>query len=144
LDKAKQLGATRTINANEDSVAILKSETNGQGVDIVFEAVGHHRTLETGLNIVRPGGALVVIGVSLEEHVSFNMMLAQSKEVTIIPVYLGRDAFPIALELLASGRVHAELIITHTFPLLDAKAAMETAVYQKDNAIKVMFDIGTD
>lgn len=144
LEKARQLGATAAINAKDDAVKVINELTDAQGVDVVFEAVGHHLTLEAGLNIVRPGGTLLVIGVSPEEHVSFNMMLAQSKEVTVIPVYLGRDAFPSALDLLASGQVDGELIVTHTFPLSDAKEAMDTAAYQKDKAIKVMFDMNKD
>lgn len=141
LEKARQLGATATINARDDVVKGINKLTDEKGVDIVFEAVGHHSTLEAGLNIVRPDGTLLVIGVSPEEHVSFNMMLAQSKEVTVIPVYLGRNAFPTAMELVASGQVDAELIVTHIFPLSEAKEAMETAAYQKDFAIKVMFDM---
>lgn len=143
LKKAEQIGASVTMNAKDDAVKRIHELTHGAGVDIVFEAVGHHATLEAGLNMVRPGGKLVVIGVSPEEHVSFNMMLAQAKEVQVIPIYLGRDAFPTALELLALGRVDAELIVTHSFSLTDAKIAMDTAALQKDNAIKVMFEIDT-
>lgn len=142
LDKAVQLGVTRAIHARDDVVQRVKDATDGAGVDIAFEAVGHHSTLEAGLNMVHPGGTLVVIGVSPEEHVSFNMMLAQSKEIKVIPIYLGRDAFPEALDLLASGEVNAEVIVTHTFSISDAKQAMETATYRKDNAVKVMFDMG--
>ncbi len=143
LGKAADLGATYTINARENVVQRVDSLTGGVGVDVVFEAVGHERTLEDGLKLVRPGGKLVVIGVSPEAHLSFNMMLAQSKEVTVIPIYLGRDAFPTAIDLLASGRVPAELIVTHTFPLEDAVLAMDTAAFQRDNAIKVMFEMGS-
>jgi L-iditol 2-dehydrogenase len=138
LAKAKEMGGDVVINAGEDATAAIINATNGEGVDVAFEAVGLAITIETALRVVRAGGRLTLIGVTPQETVPFNLMLAQAKEVDITPVYLGRDAFPAALDMLASGRVHADAIVTHRFPLAEMKTAMETAVYQRNNAIKVI------
>lgn len=45
---------------------------------------------------------------------------------------------PIALELLRSGRVDGEALITHRFPLADARTALRTACFDKNSAIKVV------
>lgn len=141
LGTAQTMGATAIVDARVDSATAINRFTDGRGVDIAFEAVGHPATIETAMQAVRPGGKLILIGVSSEAHVPINLMLAQSREITIIPIYLGRDAFPAALSLLASGRVQAEAMITHVFSLSDAAEAFDTAVNSQHEAIKVMFDM---
>ena len=138
LLKAQELGATMTMNVAEDNTIAMQRLSGGAEADIVFEAVGSARTLDAALRLVRPGGRLVVVGVSPEAKVEFDMMSAQSKEVDVIPVYLGRNAFPAALNLLASGRINARSLVTHRFPLEEMKVALETAVSKRENAIKVL------
>jgi L-iditol 2-dehydrogenase len=137
LQKAAALKGT-AIHASDDVVIAVQTQTEARGADVVFEAVGSASTLESSLKLVRPGGRLVVIGVSPEAKVEFDLMTAQAKEVDVIPVYLGRDAFPAALALLASGRVNGRAMITHRFPLTAMRDAMETAVHKRGDAIKVI------
>ncbi|MEO1663550.1 MAG: NAD(P)-dependent alcohol dehydrogenase [Chloroflexota bacterium] len=138
LEMAQALGADVVLHAAGNVEREIMAMTDDRGVDVAFEAVGLPATIETALRVVRAGGNLTLIGVTPEKTVPFNLMLAQAKEVDIAPVYLGRDAFPAALELLASGRVNGQAIITHRFPLMDMATAMDTAVQRKDNAVKVI------
>ena len=61
----------------------------------------------------------------------------------MIPVYLGRDAFPEAIELLASGRIDGHLLISHRFPLERTAEAMETSLGANTGAVKVMVEAAT-
>ncbi|MBV9249223.1 MAG: Zn-dependent alcohol dehydrogenase, partial [Acetobacteraceae bacterium] len=64
LDKAKEMGATDTINAsNVDPVAAVKDMTEGQGVPYSFEAIGLKRTAEQCFEMLRPGGVATIIGM---------------------------------------------------------------------------------
>ena len=138
LQMATDLGATTTIDATDDSVATLMELTNGAGADVVFEAVGAAATFDQAVAMTRPGGQLCIIGVCPEEKISINFMNAQAKELTISPVYLGRNAFPAALALLADGRVDGRAIVTHRFPLAEMAMAMDTAVERRGDAVKVL------
>ena len=137
-----RLGATGTIDVSGLDAADILERTDPAGFDISFEAVGTPGTLETAMRLVRPGGKVVAVGVHIAERIPFNIMLAQSKESTVIPVYLGRDAFPEAVDLLASGKIDGDLLISHRFPLARTAEAMDTSLAANTGAVKVMVEPG--
>ncbi len=92
------------------------------------------------MHLARPSGRVIAVGVNITERIAFNMMLAQSKETTVIPIYLGRDAFGEAIELLASGRIRGDRLISHRFPLERATEAMDTAL-DGGEAVKVLIEV---
>ena len=141
LEIAQALGASVTINARGMEPDQILDRTDRRGTDITFEAVGSPRTLETAMHLVRPSGRVVAVGVNITERIPFNLMLAQSKEATVIPIYLGRDAFPEAIELLASGRIDGERLVSHRFPLQQAGEAMDTALNSGSGAVKVLIEV---
>ena len=108
LQIAKALGATTTVDVRGMETPRISERTDPGGTDIAFEAVGSAGTLETAMHLARTGGRVVAVGVNIAERIPFNMMLAQSRETTVIPIYLGRDAFAEAIELLASGQIQGE------------------------------------
>jgi S-(hydroxymethyl)glutathione dehydrogenase / alcohol dehydrogenase len=64
LEKAKEMGATHTINAsNVDPVAAVKDLTGGKGVPYSFEAIGLKTTAEQSFAMLRPGGVATIIGM---------------------------------------------------------------------------------
>lgn len=141
LALAADLGATSAVNVGGLQPEEILERTEPSGADVVFEAVGTPGTLETALRLVRPGGRVVAVGVNTEERIPFNLLLAQSMEATVIPVYLGRDAFPEAISLLASGRIDGAKLISHRFPLERASEAMDTALSVSSGAVKVMIEV---
>ena len=72
---AKNFGAHHVINpAKEDVVARTKEITNGQGVDLVFDAAGVQKAVDTGLESVKPRGTFVNIALWGAAKVSLNMI----------------------------------------------------------------------
>ncbi len=140
LQIAEALGATATVDVRGLQPDEIRRHTDPAGADITFEAVGSPTTLETAMHLVRPSGRVVAVGVNIAEHIPFNLMLAQSREATVIPIYLGRDAFGEAIELLASGQIDGERIVSHRFALEKAAEAMDTALGGGD-AVKVMIEV---
>lgn len=47
-------------------------------------------------------------------------------------------SFPLALEMVANGRIDVKPLVTHRFKLEDARKAFETARQGADNAVKVI------
>ncbi len=140
LEIAEALGATSTVDVRGMQPDEILKTTHRRGADLAFEAVGSPTTLETAIHLVRPGGRVVAVGVNIAERIPFNMMLAQSREATVIPIYLGRHAFGEAIELLASGQIDGERLISHRFPLERAAEAMDTALGGGE-AVKVMIEV---
>lgn len=140
LQIAEALGATATVDVRGMSPDEIRQHTHQRGADLTFEAVGSPTTLETAIHLVRPSGRVVAVGVNIAEHIPFNLMLAQSREATVIPIYLGRDAFGEAIELLASGKIDGDRIVSHRFPLERAAEAMDTALGGGE-AVKVLIEV---
>ena len=66
LGKAREFGATRGIKATGmDLVQAVKDETSGRGADYAFEAAGIDHTLQTSLDVTRPGGNVILLGKTL-------------------------------------------------------------------------------
>ncbi len=64
LEKAREMGATDTINAsNIDVVAAVKDMTEGRGVPYSFEAIGMKATAEQCFQMLCPGGVATIIGM---------------------------------------------------------------------------------
>jgi len=65
LEAATGLGATHTVNATRgDVVAAVNALTNGRGVDVAIEALGHPETVVNAFMMARDGGRVVVIGIA--------------------------------------------------------------------------------
>lgn len=64
LEMAKDFGATEVVNAGEgDPVAKVMELTGGRGADVSFEVIGLGPTMEQAINMARPGGEVVLVGV---------------------------------------------------------------------------------
>ncbi|MBI3878254.1 MAG: alcohol dehydrogenase catalytic domain-containing protein [Verrucomicrobia bacterium] len=117
LQVAVTLGANRVIRSRqEDVVQVLRVLTDGEGVDVVVDAVGATATKKQSLAAVRPGGAVVWIG--LHE----NTMTLDSYDITLPEKQvLGTYAVTLtelrrAVDLMATGQVDVTSWV-QTFPL---------------------------
>jgi S-(hydroxymethyl)glutathione dehydrogenase/alcohol dehydrogenase len=71
LEMARTFGATSLINATESDVTeSVKDLTEGRGVDHAFEVIGSPKTIQQAMDVTRPGGETVLVGMS-EEPVTF-------------------------------------------------------------------------
>jgi len=123
LEIARKVGADFTINSNnEDAPKRVMKVTDGMGADVVYESVGGSAaTMTDAMNMVRPGGTIVVIG-SFAKQPELNFRHLMRNEVNLLfswsyATWNGIPEFQIAIDLLASGKVDAETIITHKFQL---------------------------
>ena len=65
---ARDFGATEVVSERgEEAVERVKGLTDGQGVDAVLECVGLDQSMETAVEIARPGGAVGRVGVPQHE-----------------------------------------------------------------------------
>lgn len=133
---AEQLGADRGIDPRTQNVKeIISTETDGVGPDICFEAAGLPATARDCVDIVRRGGMVALMGVANPEAV---LQLSQfdffAKELTVKGSFLLVNTFPRCLDLM--GSLGLDPLITHTFLLEEAQAAVETA--KSGEGMKVM------
>jgi L-galactonate 5-dehydrogenase len=126
LELARECGATYTLNSSrenlEDAVAKL---TEGEGVNVVIEAVGLPQTYKQAVSVAAFAGRIVYIGYA-KEPVAYETKYFVMKELDIRG---SRNAtkhdFERVISVLESGRYPSERTVTHTVPFAQAGEALE-------------------
>ncbi|MEM3716258.1 MAG: NAD(P)-dependent alcohol dehydrogenase [Candidatus Bathyarchaeia archaeon] len=141
LRYAQKMGAKFTINASKENVVEQIMElTNNRGVDVVIEASGSPRALQQALDIVKPGGRIVLVGYPLVE-VPIVVDKILMKELDIIGVHRYANVFPTAIKLVSSGVVDVKSLVTHVFPLERIVEGFNVHMNKTGDPIKVQVEI---
>ncbi|MEI9427087.1 NAD(P)-dependent alcohol dehydrogenase [Mesorhizobium sp. Cs1299R1N3] len=137
LKIAAQYAGIVPVNIGERSlVDAVAAATDNWGADIVFEASGSPKAFADLFDVVRPGGAVVLVGLPVEP-VALNVPAAISKEVRIETVFRYANIFDRALQLIASGKVDLKPLITGTYDFADSIEAFERAAEGNPQDVKL-------
>ena len=130
LAKARELGATATVNAADPDCAEKVRELSGGGVACAFEMAGSVRALELAYRITRRGGTTVSAGLPHPQHqFSLSHVSLVAEERTIKGSYLGscvpeRD-IPQYIEWYRTGRLPVDRLLSERIRLDDINAAFD-------------------
>ena len=125
---AQTFGATHTLTASPDVTQAIRDLTEGRGADVVFEAIGVPAVQEACLDAVRPGGELVLVGISpMGTSTNFPSALLTRQEKRVSGCYYGtanthRD-FPRYGKLFLEGKLDLGRLITHKYSLEEINQA---------------------
>lgn len=138
LERARQLGATHTLNPRTDDViSTIQNMTDGYGCDVYIEATGHPASVEQGLLAIRKAGNFVEFSV-LREPVTVDWtIIGDTKELNLYGAHLGPYCYPSVIQSLANGAVDGSVFITHQLPLEDYVQGIELVHAGKDS-LKVL------
>ncbi|NWF87810.1 alcohol dehydrogenase catalytic domain-containing protein [Candidatus Bathyarchaeota archaeon] len=140
LNVARHFGADEIVNSmREDLAGVVKSETDGRGVDIVVVTAPSLEAYKTGLDACRKGGKLCVFApVEVGKYLHISPKDLFFSEIWIIPSYsTSHLETRAALELIKSGMICVRDLITHRFRLVEAAEAFKAARESKES-LKVM------
>jgi L-iditol 2-dehydrogenase len=119
LNMAKKLGNIRAVHPHE---------VTGEWFDVVVEAAGVRQSVEQAIQLVKPGGALVAIGITADP-VNFPVIHIVRNEITIFGtiIYTLND-FAAALELLSDSSFSIEPVLSKIVPVTEFQQAYEDAL----------------
>jgi threonine dehydrogenase-like Zn-dependent dehydrogenase len=125
LDIARQCGIGDTSNARTESMADAGKRVFGdEGYSVAFEAVGAEATMADTVDTIEKGGTIMVVGV-FGEKPRIDMSIVGDR----------------AVELIASGEVITDPLVTRHFPLEQYEDAYSYIDDQGDKTLKVMIDL---
>ncbi len=144
LSVARKMRATHTVNVSkQDPVAAVEEITEGRMADLVIEVVGHQtETINQCLPLLKHSGTLLAFGVPDDEIYNFHFSDFFRKNINFIGS-VGPEVsndFPLAMDMIAQGRIDVSPIITHHLPFTEAQLGFEMALNRKNEAIKIVFD----
>ncbi len=139
---AKKLGAVEAYDPRDSAwIKDVRTSCRGEGVDVLLEMSGASPALNQGLEALRNGGTAALLGLFKKpEPFDFNKLVV-FKGCTVLGIN-GRKMFETWYqmeELLLSGKLELDDIITHEFPLEQFKKGFETMI--SGEGIKVVLNV---
>ncbi len=128
LERAARNGADLTIDAaRQPVVEAVHDATAGLGVDVAAEFVGREETIAQAVECLCVGGRAVVVGLGADPITVLPPTVFVRKQLQLLGSYGGTiTTLRRVLRLVAAGRLDLSSSISHTFPLDEADAALQT------------------
>jgi len=141
LDIAAGYQGVIPVNISQTSiVAEVARLTDGWGADVVFECSGSPHAWKTIMDLPRPGGAIVVVGLPVDP-VAVDIAAASTKELRIENVFRYAHQYERAIALIASGKVDLKPLISGTFDFEESIAAFDRAVEGRPSDVKLQIRV---
>jgi L-iditol 2-dehydrogenase len=128
MHESAEWGDTRPLGA------ALEADT----IDVVILCAGGPAAIASAFAAVRPGGTVVAVGLSGSPTIPFDYDGMVVRDIDLIGVLGSVGFWPDAIELITSGRVRTEPLVTGTYPLERTRDALEQLV--TPGALKVLIE----
>lgn len=123
---AEQMGATALVDYEQgDPAAAVRDLTGGSGVDYAFDCSGNPDVLQQGLDSVRRGGKVAVLGLAGAQPSTISPDRLVLDEIDLLGIRSSPNAYAPMIELMASGAVDVTPLITHVYDLADVELAFD-------------------
>jgi threonine dehydrogenase-like Zn-dependent dehydrogenase len=141
LQIAQKAGATHAVNSSEgDLHNALGALTDGEGPDVIIEAVGLAQTFRAAVEEVVFTGRVVYIGYA-KSPVEYETKLFVQKELDILGSRNCLGDFPRVIEVLEKGGFPVDDVVTRVVPLAEAGQALVNWAEDPNKITKIMVDI---
>lgn len=142
LPLALETGADWAINSKLVDPVTFAREKFGEGPDIVFDLVGTEGVVEQAIQMTRAGGVIVLIAIPHQQTLAINYRDVFRKELELVGTRVYNDAdFVAALDLLATGKINAQRLISHHVALNQGVEAIHLVESQPATAFKVLLQM---
>jgi L-iditol 2-dehydrogenase len=138
LNVANNLGAT-TFHADSKTLSEDIRDELGQ-IDLSIDCSGAETAVKTAIDVTVPGGTIVIVGLGSDE-MTLPIIRATTREIDIRGIFRYVNAYPTALDMVSSGKVSIDKIISHHFELQDVADAFTIARNAAQGVMKVMVTI---
>ncbi len=142
LEIAKRIGVAHTINPSKvDLHEALQALTDGDGPDVIIEAVGSPTTYRNAVEEVAFLGRVVCIGYA-KAPVEFNTSLFVQKEIEILGSRncVGKEDFPEVISYLEAGKFPVDAVISKVISIDEAPETLKSWSENPSGIIKIMID----
>jgi L-iditol 2-dehydrogenase len=142
LGIAKSCGIGIQVKAGSRDLAAAIGESFGEDkADLILECVGSGQTIAQAVAVARKGSSIIVVGVFGEKPV-VDLGTVQDRELSLIGTLMYQESdWRKAIDLIVTGKVKLQPLITDHFAFADYKKAYEYIEKSEDRAMKVMVDV---
>lgn len=137
LESAQRVGADEALNIAETPAALDAFKAGKGTFDVLFEASGNAAALRGALDVIRPRGVIVQVGLGGDVSLPMNVIVA--KEFDLRGAFRFHEEFAVAVELLNKGLIDVKPLISDVFSYRDSVQAFVKAG-DRTKAMKVLID----
>lgn len=127
LGVARQVGADITIRTDQLPDGGTLAEACGGEPDVAFEVSGAPGALAACLETVRRGGIIVQVGTLPADGMHMLANLVMARELDLRGSFRFGNVFDLAVQAIASRRVDVRPVLSGSYRLTEAAAAIERA-----------------
>jgi L-iditol 2-dehydrogenase len=138
LEVARAAGADEVLNSRTADVpAEVRARTKGRGADAVLEAVGMTAPIQTAIAAVRKGGTVTLIG-NFNAQIELPLQQVVTRQIRLQGSCASAGEYPKCIELMASGKIRVDNLISAYTPLEDAASWFDRLYRHEPNLMKVI------
>lgn len=135
-----EIGARHVIDPTAGGVSEQAAEaTGGRGFDVVIEAAGVPAAMAGAFPLAGLGARVVLVGIDVGGTAAVEIGLVQSKALQVRGIIGSAGMWPRTIRFMAMSGVDPAPLLTATFPLGEATAALEAARDTSSN-VKVQIE----
>jgi L-iditol 2-dehydrogenase len=140
LALALKEGATSLFNPAEEDFTSMLKQHHPLGLDVVFECCGQQEALDQAIDVLKPGGKLIVVGIPEFDRWGMSVELTRRKEISLQFIRRQVDCVEAALDMMEKGKTDISNMVTHRFPFDKTKDAFDLVAAYGDGVMKAMID----
>lgn len=138
---AERFGADLTLAPDDNVKDKVRELTGDCGADLVIESAGAVSTFAQAIDLASPGGRLLLFGIYTVDEAALPFYQLYFKELSIINARAARrEDYPDCIDLVGSGQVKLEPMISHVLPLGELESAITMLGERDDQRMKVILD----
>ncbi|MCX6334595.1 MAG: zinc-binding dehydrogenase, partial [Bacteroidia bacterium] len=132
--------ASYTGNPLKENIVEKIKQKEPLGLDVVFECCGQQEAMDQAVDIMKPGGKIMVVGIPEFATWSLNVENTRRREIMIQFIRRQVGCTAAAIEMMNNGTIDTVNMITHRFPLANTKEAFDLVADYRDGVMKAMID----
>jgi len=138
VEVARWAGAFWAGNPDREDIVARMRSLAPEGLDAAYECCGDPSAFSQAVDLLKPGGRLLIIGIPTGDRISFDIHALRRKELSLHNVRRQRFCVREAIDLIRNKHVDVRFMTTHTFTLGDARQAFELAAGYHDGVIRAV------
>jgi len=138
MKAAQKAGAIWTGNPDRSDIVQDIRALEPMGLDVVLECCGDQEALDQAVELLKPGGTLLIVGIPEIDLISFDPHKLRRKEISVQNIRRQRSCIPAAINLIENQKMDVDFMVTHTFRLEQTQDAFELVEHYRDGVIKAI------
>jgi L-iditol 2-dehydrogenase len=138
LSLAKKMGADVGFNSGKVTVKEKVFElTHSKGADCAFEVVGISPAVNTGIDVVKKGGSVTLVG-NLSATIDFPLQAAVTRELTLYGSCSSNGEYPACMDMIVRKKIDIDSFISAVAPLSEGASWFKRLYDKEPGLMKVI------